>query len=43
MYLIPYVQNNISYGRNGEKVQMECPRNNILCVGIRSMYSQKIV
>ena len=23
MYLIPYVHNNISYGRNGEQVQMD--------------------
>ena len=31
MYLIPYVQNNIGYGRNGEHVQMAGMfRNNIL-------------
>ena len=30
MYLIPYVQDNKIYGKNGKKVQMECLRNNIL-------------
>ena len=34
MSLIPYVQDNTIYGRNGEKVQMECLRNNILWLAL---------
>ena len=32
MYLILYVQNNTIYGKNGEKVPMQCLRNIFYCL-----------